>query len=324
VNGYESEPLMTDESSLSENFHTRAVRLRLGLGIALAVLAICGGGVGIYRQNICLGPWFIGLGILALVTMWMNAFRIVVSYEMLPEALRYWLLFRTEPATLPLSQIAAIVPLRRYRREKYGFAIRTRAQKTLLVEYDLGITTAELERRLVACVAMEQPNGNHETGAVTGQLSEGSSPTNAVHGGLAVVLSVPIIGFCAMLVFVGLRSLAAPRDLGDLSLCLWAGVAIFSAWCLFLYYQLVLTPRRTVLFFRLADGRFTCTTRRDGTQTYPLSSLKSIATLRGKHVMYGWLIRFAESRPLQINCDMPNGENLAAILSRKQHADEEQ
>jgi hypothetical protein len=148
-----------------------------------------------------------------------------------------------------------------------------------------------------------------------GQLAENNSPTSALHGGLAIIMSIPVLGFCGVLSFVGLRSMTAPSEFGDLRICLWTGLSILAAWGLFLFHLFWITPQRTILCFELADGQFSCTTRRDGTRTYLLSSLKSVTILAGKRSIYGWLVRFRESKHLQINCDMPNAEKLAAELA---------
>jgi hypothetical protein len=150
---------------------------------------------------------------------------------------------------------------------------------------------------------------------LTGEFSEGAA--TAFRKGMAVVISLPIFALSALMMFLGIRSMAAPDWVGDLGVCLWAGLAILFAWSLLLVHILWRMPRRTISSFALNDGQFTCTTLRDGTRTYPASTLKLLKILASKRSIYGWLIRFADSKRLQIDADMPNANKLVRELQTR-------
>jgi hypothetical protein len=157
---------------------------------------------------------------------------------------------------------------------------------------------------------------------MTGEFAEGGSPSAAFRKGVVIFLSIPVCAFSALMMFMGIRSMVDPHWVGDLSVCLWAGLAILGAWSLYLVYVLCIMPRRTISSFVLSDDDFTCTTRRDGTRAYPLSTLKSIQVLAGRRrggkcPIYGWLIRFEGGKPLQIDSEMPNADKLATELQSR-------
>ncbi len=245
---------MTEEVLLREDFNANRLRVRLALWTLLSVLAICGGAYEFAQGNVCLGPWFVFLGFLVFAKWW-NGLRIVVSYELLACSIRYRLLKSAALFTLPLDQIDDIVHLFKYRGGRCGFAIRTRGQGNLVIEYGLGSTAFELERRLADHLAKPATKGSQGVRSLTGRFPVGHSPSSALPVGMAIVLSVPVTGFCGVMMFVGLHSMTNPQAFGDLSICLWAGLAVLAAWGLFLFYHLWLMPRRTICSFKPASRR---------------------------------------------------------------------